>query len=104
VTRTQAGILPSFSRFGGPGGCVARIQMTTLMNSVNKIAQARVGLSALNTVLRAATGALLRLSVLGKRQFLAENWIVAALLISETVSPRAFLRSDLLGTTAVLMI
>jgi len=92
VTRTQAGVLSSFSRFGGPRGCVARIQMTTLMKSVNYIAQARVGLSALNTVLRAATGALLRLSVLGKRQSLLENVMVADLLRS------------LSATTLVLMI
>ena len=67
---------------GGLRGCIASIQMTTLMKSVNISAQARVGLSALKMDLKPARGALLRLSVLGKRQFLAANWIVASLLTS----------------------
>ena len=45
-----------------------------------KHSQISVGLSALKVVLKASVGALLRLSVLGKRTFFAAKEVVPALL------------------------
>ena len=59
---------------------VPHVQMT---NYTLTTAQTRVGLSALKVVLRASVGALLRLSVVGKRTLWSAKLIVFGRLSSE---------------------